>query len=145
MKISRFCIFLILHSSLAFSQKPLYSLVVSVKDLRNSEGVVQFSLYNKKDTIPDEKFQKFYQQLSSPITNNKAVATFKHLPKGYYAFNVLHDENADGKIKKGFIFPKEGIGFSRFSSIGIGNKPNFKKARFLLNSNLEIEIKVIYF
>jgi uncharacterized protein (DUF2141 family) len=31
---------------------------------------------------------------------------------------LLHDENKNGKIDKGFILPKEGIGFSNFQSIG---------------------------
>ncbi|HHD82878.1 MAG TPA: DUF2141 domain-containing protein, partial [Bacteroidetes bacterium] len=32
-----------------------YSLTIKVKDLRNSKGVVQFSIYNKDGSIPDEK------------------------------------------------------------------------------------------
>lgn len=45
-----------------------------------------------------------------------------------YAVNILHDENANGKIDKGFILPKEGIGFSNYSSVGPMNRPNFSKA-----------------
>ena len=52
--------------------------------------------------------------------------------KGNYAVNILHDENNNGKIDKGLILPKEGIGFSNYSSIGLTNRPNFKKANFEL-------------
>jgi len=31
-----------------------------------------------------------------------------------YAINILHDEDNNGKIKKGFVLPKEGMGFSNY-------------------------------
>ena len=42
------------------------------------------------------------------------------------------------------ILPKEGIGFSYYSSIGLTNRPNFKKASFDLFQDKEIKVKVIY-
>ena len=74
----------------------------------------------------------------------KAECTFSHLPKGNYTVNILHDENNNGKIDKGLILPKEGIGFSNYSSIGLTNRPNFKKASFELTQNKTIKVKVIY-
>lgn len=73
------------------------------------------------------------------------MVTFKDLPAGKYEVNILHDGDNNGKIKKGFILPKEGIGFSNYQSIGIGNKPNFKKAAFELNKGKSIAVKLIYF
>jgi len=58
--------------------------------------------------------------------------------------NILHDENNDGKIKKGLIMPKEGIGFSNFQSIGFSNRPSFAKASFYLSKDTKIKIKIIY-
>ena len=58
--------------------------------------------------------------------------------------NILHDENNDGKIKKGFVLPLEGVGFSNYQAIGFGNKPKFSKASFEFLSNVKIRIKVIY-
>lgn len=69
---------------------------------------------------------------------------FKNLSKGTYAVNILHDEDEDGKIDKGFVLPIEGIGFSNFTKIGLGNKPNFSKASFEVNENKVISIKIIY-
>jgi uncharacterized protein (DUF2141 family) len=57
----------------------------------------------------------------------------------------LHDEDGNEKIKKGFVLPKEGIGFSNYQSIGIGNKPNFKKASFEVDSDKTVSVKIIYF
>ena len=138
----------ILFSVFAFSalsqNDNYYDLTVVVKDLRNNTGVLQFSLYNEKGSIPDEKFEKLHKKGKVKIMNNTAEFTFRVLKGGTYAINVLHDENENGKIDKGFILPIEGIGFSNFSSIGFTNRPNFEKASFLLNSNKVVEVKIIY-
>ena len=78
------------------------------------------------------------------INNGNAEYTFSNLPKGNYSVNILHDENNNGKIDKGLLLPKEGIGFSNYSSIGLTNRPNFKKASFELTQNKTIKVKVIY-
>ena len=64
--------------------------------------------------------------------------SFYNLPKGIYAVNVLHDENSNKKIDKGFLLPIEGIGFSNFNTINLANKPSFKKASFKFDSSKEI-------
>ncbi len=137
-------LFLTLFSA-TLNAAQVYSLKVSVKNLRNSKGVVQFTLYNKKGTLPDEHFKKYYKKIVVKIHNKSAQAIFTNLPKGRYAVNVLHDENANGKIDMGFFLPKEGIGFSNYKSIGLTNKPNFSKASFELNKNMSKTIKIIYF
>ena len=40
-----------------------YSLTIEVKNLRNSKGVVQFALYNKDGSIPDEDYDNYYKIL----------------------------------------------------------------------------------
>jgi uncharacterized protein (DUF2141 family) len=121
-----------------------YSLTVKVKNLRNSKGVVQFAIYNKEGSIPDEKYTKYYKKNTATIDNNTSTITFFDLPKGKYAINILHDEDKDGKIDKGFILPTEGIGFSNYHSIGLSNRPKFSKASFELNSNSTKIITIIY-
>jgi len=132
----------------SFNEKKVqetYTLTVVVKHLRNSKGVVQFALYNKEGSIPDQKYKKYLKKNIAPIYNDSSSVVFKNLPKGTYAVNILHDENKNGKIDKGFLLPKEGIGFTNYKTIGLGNKPKFAKARFYLNANTTKEIKVIYF
>lgn len=129
----------------SFIQKgETYSLTIEVKDLRNSTGAVQFALYNKDGTIPDEDYKQCCKILKGKIQKGTAKATFAGLPPGKYAVNILHDENENGEIDKGFILPIEGIGFSNFQSIGFSNRPNFSKASFELKENKTINVKVIY-
>jgi len=135
---------LMCFSSFSYEVKNTCSLTIEVKNLRNSKGVVQFALYNKDGTIPDENIEKYYKLLKGSIVNNSSTVTFKNLPTGKYAVNILHDENSNGKIDKGFVLPVEGIGFSNYQSIGLTNKPNFAKASFDLKEDKSISIKVIY-
>ena len=121
-----------------------FSLTIDVKNLRNEKGVVQFALYNKDGSIPDEDYENYYKIVKGEIVNGSSTITFKNIPTGKYAVNILHDENKNGKIDKGFILPIEGIGFSNFQSIGLTNRPNFSRASFELKENKTINVKVIY-
>lgn len=142
--ISGLFVFLSLSSFHATQQK-VFSLTVETSHLRNNEGAVVFALYNREDAFPDEHYKKYYKKMIGKIQNQSSTVTFKDLPAGKYAVNILHDEDGNEKIKKGFILPKEGIGFSNYQSIGIGNKPNFKKASFEVNKDKSVAVKIIYF
>ena len=121
-----------------------YTLTIKVNDLRNSEGIVQFALYNEDGSIPDEKYKKYFKKDIATIIDSTSSITFTDLPKGKYAINILHDENKNGKIDKKFILPKEGIGFSNYTSIGFSNKPKFSKASFELDADMTKIIKIVY-
>ena len=135
---------ILLLSSFQNQKKETYNLTIEVKELRNSTGTVLFALYNREDAFPDEHYKKYLKKLTGKIVKGSSSVTFENLPAGKYAVNILHDEDNDGKIKKGMILPKEGIGFSNFQSIGFSNKPSFRKASFDLQSDKTVKIKIIY-
>ncbi|MCK6602508.1 MAG: DUF2141 domain-containing protein [Bacteroidetes bacterium] len=141
--ISSFLLLLIITSFSNQAEKT-FSLTVNVEKLRNSEGIVQFALYNKEGSIPDEDFKKYYKIVKANIVNGSSTITFHGIPSGKYAVNILHDENNNGKIDKGFLLPKEGIGFSNFQTIGLSNKPSFLKASFDFNSDKIIKVTIVY-
>ncbi|HEY9115632.1 MAG TPA: DUF2141 domain-containing protein [Bacteroidales bacterium] len=126
------------------TQQATYSLTIEVNELRNNEGVVVFALYNSEDALPDEHYEKYFKIATGKIENGSSSVIFENLPAGKYAINILHDENEDGEIKKGFILPKEGIGFSNYQSIGLSNRPKFSNASFDLKENKTISVKIIY-
>ncbi len=135
----------LLWGTLQAEKSDSYSLTVEVKNLRNSNGVLQVNLYNKEDSIPDQKLEKTFKVAKAKIVNGSAFAVFKNLPPGRYAVHILHDENSNGKIDKGLVLPVEGVGLSNFESIGLSNRPNFSKASFELKKDKAIWVKVIYF
>lgn len=95
--------------------------------------------------MPDEHFTKYYRVLHADIINGTSQVIFQGLAPGRYAVNILHDENGNGKIDRGLILPKEGIGFSNIESINIRNRPTFKKASFEFTRDKSVDVKVIYF
>jgi len=123
-----------------------YSLTIKTEGLENSKGSVVFALYDKEGTIPDQKFQKYYRKKSTIIIDEKSEITFNNLPKGLYAVTILHDENNNGKIDTKFMLPlpDEGVGFSNYDDFGLSNRPNFKKASFIVNNDTTVVIKVVY-
>lgn len=135
---------ILLLTSFGYQKPETYSLTIEVADLRNSNGVVQFSLYNKADVFPDEHYKNYYRQMHEEIDKGTSKITFTDLPPGKYAVNILHDEDENGEIKKGLILPKEGIGFSNYQSIGLSNRPKFSKAAFVLQEDKTIAVKIIY-
>lgn len=135
---------LVISSFKNFKIEKNYSLTVEVSDLHNSIGEVQFALYNKDGSIPDQDYEKYFKLQTASITKGSSVVTFSDLPEGTYVVNILHDENKNGKIDKGFILPKEGLGFSNYESIGPTNRPKYSKASFDLKSDMTINVKVIY-
>ncbi|MBK6347839.1 MAG: DUF2141 domain-containing protein [Bacteroidales bacterium] len=134
----------LLLSSFHNQKNETFDLKIDVKELRNSKGTVLFALYNREDAFPDEHYKKYLKKLTGKIVKGTSTVTFENLPKGKYAVNILHDENNDGRIKKGLVMPKEGIGFSNYQSIGFSNRPSFPKASFDLLSDKRIVVKIIY-
>ena len=123
-----------------------YSLTIKTNGLENSKGSIIVALYNKEGSLPDQKFKKYYKKETVGIINKNAEVTFNNLPQGLYAVTLLHDENKNAKLDRKFMLPlpKEGLGFSNYDDFGISNRPNFKTARFNLDKDTIITIKVIY-
>ena len=139
-------VFVLLLSVYSFTNPyaETYSLTIEVNNLRNAKGVVQFALYNKDGSIPNQDYKKYYKIQNGEIVNGSSVITFRNIPAGTYSINILHDENMNGKIDKGFILPIEGVGFSNFQSINLKNRPNFLKSSFELKGDMIVSVKIIY-
>ena len=144
LKLLQSALIIILLTSFHDPVQEKFNLTIDVKELRNSKGTVVFALYNREDAFPDEHYKKYLKKLTGKIVNGSSSVTFENLPAGRYAVNILHDEDNDGKIKKGIILPKEGIGFSNYQTIGFSNRPSFSKASFNLLNDKKIEIRIIY-
>ena len=131
---------IVLLYAFGYQEPQTCSLTIEVHELRNSTGVVQFALYNHTDAFPDEHYKKYYRKTTAEIVDASSTAVFENLPPGKYAVNVLHDEDSNGKIKKGIFLPKEGIGFSNYESIGLSNRPVFDKAALDLTADKTVSV-----
>ena len=104
---------------------------VTVTDLRSAKGEVHACLAPNKMSFPDcESGQG--RTLTLPASQ-RLEFDFANVPQGRYAIALLHDENANGKIDKALMIPREGFGFSRDAPVRMG-PPSFKDAAFDVNA-----------
>jgi len=128
-----------------YASETLYSLTVTIKNLKNDHGEVQIALYNKEGTIPDKEQNQYFLKKRVQPKNQEVEVTFSHLPKGRYAVSVYHDENNNHKIDKGLFLPEEGVGLSRLDTINFLHLPSFETASFELNHDTIVPITLHYF
>jgi uncharacterized protein (DUF2141 family) len=133
-----------LFFSFSVKREDTFSLKVEVNGLRNSDGHVQFVLYDTDGSIPDEDLKNYSRMTRGEIHDRASQTLFRDLPPGKYAVNIFHDENNNGRIDKGLLLPKEGIGFSNYETISLRNRPSFRKASFDLDADKTVKVKIIY-
>ena len=103
------------------SVKPenLYSLTVTVNNLRNSDGTMIFALYNENGSIPDQKFKKYYRKETVRIVGKKSEITFNNLPQGL-GTGQLYTNNLDSPLHvNGGLLKYESGGEWDLSLLGI--------------------------
>lgn len=105
-------------------------LVVRVENLRSAKGVVQLCVTANPGKFPDCKADPEARR-ASVAASAAAIVRFHGLSPGNYAISAIHDENANGKLDKLAMMPREGFGFSKNPPIRFG-PPKFREARFTL-------------
>lgn len=111
--------------------------------MRSHKGQVLACLTRDPKAFPDcakdPEGHHLIVSASGPVTLD-----FGALPPGRYAVSLVHDENANGKLDKALLVPREGYGFSRDAPVRMG-PPRFDEAAFRLDSEtLRIAIKMRY-
>lgn len=119
------------------------TVLVDVVGLRSHKGLIQACLTADPVTFPDcEKDPQALHQ-TVPAASNDVIA-FQHVLPGRYAVALFHDENANGRMDKMLMMPREGFGFSRDAPIRFG-PPRFSAAAFTLGeTQLTTSIRMRY-
>ncbi|MCA9020628.1 MAG: DUF2141 domain-containing protein [Planctomycetaceae bacterium] len=117
-----------------------FNLSVQVTDIQHKNGKLLISIYNKSDGFPKEPQKALMTEKVDP---NQPSYTFKNLRGGKYAVVIIHDLNNNGKLDKTFVgTPKEPVGLSNYSKIGLSNPPTFNKALITLDASASLKIKL---
>jgi len=113
----------------------LGDITVVITDLRNADGEILISLYDKAEGFPKDR-EAIIRTAAIPSDASGQVTTvFDDLPHGEYAIAVLHDEDASLGMTFGtFHLPKEGYCFSNNVKVRF-KPPKFKKAMFSLDGD----------
>ena len=118
------------------------NLTVTVEQVRNSKGEIQFSIFNVPSQFPQGN------ELDSkdiPAQLGFVTVQFYNLIPGAYAIAIHHDENSDGEMNTNFIgLPKEGYGFSNNAKVNFA-PPVFEAAAVNLDvGDKSIRLRVVY-
>ena len=119
--------------------------VITITDLRSTEGVVRACMTTQKKIFP--KCRKDPASHRTVVDASDSVTIrFTDVEPGTYAVALLHDENNDGKANRALgMMPKEGYGFSRDAKVRMG-PPKFKDAVFEhTGEDQALTIKMRYF
>ena len=113
-------------------------LTVAIQNFKNNTGLAKVGLYNSEGTF----LNATYKKLDSKISENKAVVIFKDLSIGEYAISMYQDENLNGVMDKNFFgIPSEDYMASNNEKGSFG-PPKYAKAKFLVNGDSKIVIKI---
>lgn len=83
---------------------------ITIRGLKSGKGQVIVGYWTKGDGFPD-KMEKVAAKQAAQISGNAATVVFRNVAPGVCAFNLIHDENGNGKMDTNFIgIPKEGFG-----------------------------------
>jgi len=117
---------------------------VEVDGLRNDKGEVFCSIYSSAEGFPKNR-NKALAQVTSPISNKRAICDFSNVIPGRYAISVFHDENSNGKLDTNFMgIPREGVGASNNAKGHLG-PPKFDAASFrFAGKRLDVKITINY-
>lgn len=123
--------------------KPVATLEITFKGLRNNKGIVAVGLHNsplgwhkKPEMEPNWSKEK--------MKDGVLTVRLENLEYGTYAFTFMDDENANLKMEKMMGLPREGFGFSRNPKVGM-SVPKFEECSFEVDQPLiQLTVDVIY-
>ena len=123
---------------LASAQEESFNLTVNIAGLNSDKGSLLVGVYSTKEDF----LKKTFKSDIIKIINKKSYVIFKDIPKGVYAVSFVHDENDNKKMDTNFIgIPKEDFGCSN-NATGFMGPPKYEDAKFMLEENKTIDIKI---
>ena len=108
----------------------LSKIIINVSGMKNSKGNISIALYNSGSNFNDPEYA--YRKYSVKAVSGTMKIILEAIPKGTYAFGLIHDENENNKMdKNGFSMPKEGFAFSN-NAMGKFSPPTYNECTFYL-------------
>ena len=120
------------------------TLEIDVAGLRSTKGIILVCLTANPASFPDCEGGKDSRLLRVFASKAGPIAV-KGLAPGRYAVSLVHDENANGRLDKALLIPREGFGFSRNPKITFG-PPKFAAVEIVLGeADVRIPVKMKYY
>lgn len=105
--------------------EPASGFTLAVSGLHSAKGQLIACLWRDKPGFPSCEKSKTALRRTVKVTGTNMELTLPLPASGRYAVTVIHDEDANGKMKRNFIgMPAEGVGISN----NPGGMPGFAKS-----------------
>jgi uncharacterized protein (DUF2141 family) len=106
----------------------LSTLVINLSGMQNTNGKVNFALYNSSSSFNDPN--QALAELFLVCTGPNMTITLDSIVPGDYAFAIFHDENDNQQIDQNWLnIPTEGFAFSN-NAMGSFGPPNWTQSKF---------------
>ncbi len=120
-----------------------YTISIKITNIRNNKGFIQLQLYRSQKTFELETPYKTIRISKQNVTDKTLLYQIKGIAPSNYGIALLDDENGNKKMDYGWLYPKEGFGFSNYYHTG-WSKPTFSNFKFCLNQNEFVNMKIRY-
>jgi uncharacterized protein (DUF2141 family) len=123
--------------------KPVATLEITFKGLRNNKGIVAIGLHNSpKGWHKKPEMEPNWSK--EDMKDGTLTVRLENLEYGTYAFSMMDDEDANLKMDKFMGLPREGFAFSRNPKVGM-SVPKFDECSFIVDTTVvELVVEVIY-
>lgn len=133
----------LLLPNISFAKPNAAKVNFSIRNIRNSKGVLRLALFNTQESFESEKPFKSITIPKDKIENGMLQLSVD-LPDGNYGITVLDDENNNAKMDYNLVgMPKEGFGFSNYYHSGF-SKPGLSKFTIVVKDGVMIQCKMRY-
>lgn len=126
------------------TQEPVYSIFITVTNIRNHTGVLRFKFYDDSKPFPDDMgFLKIVIP-KTEMTGDSLTFKCSGFKSQYMGIALLDDENNNNKLDFGFFLPKEGHAFSDYYHTA-WRRPVYDDFRFFLGGDKKVIMKMKYY
>ncbi|RED95258.1 DUF2141 domain-containing protein [Marinoscillum furvescens] len=118
---------------------------IEVSNLKNHAGQLILLVFDKANGFPTDSDQAIYRT-TALAADDTVKLLVDHLPKGEYAFSIIHDENTNNLLDTNLLgIPKEGVCASKNAKSMFG-PPSFEQAAFQLSKTpISFHLKLLYY
>lgn len=132
------------ENTLPVSKNDTYSITITVKNIRNRDGVIRFKFYNDTTQFPhDFGFLKVVVP-KTEMTGDSLHLTLHGFPSQRMAIALLDDENNNVKLDFGWFLPKEGHAFSDYYHSAL-RRPVYNDFAFTLTGDKSVVMTMRYY
>lgn len=129
----------------AREEKETYSITITVRNIRNTKGVIRFKFYDDDTRFPHDTG---FLRMVVPKTDMKGdsiTVTYHGFVSKNMAIALQDDENNDMKLDMGWFLPKEGHAFSDYYHSTMLRKPVYEDFDFFLSGDKKVDMRMRYY